>query len=69
MHNPLNLMTALAGIKRHFIGGFGTAKYRDDSKYKPHQGKQECARRVENADRLFFKDTQTGRNPYTRTRG
>lgn len=64
----LALLAELNTRRRVFIGGFRAAKYRDESKYKPHQGKQEMARRVDNADRLFFKDTQTGRNPYARTR-
>lgn len=47
----LALLAELNTRRRVFIGGFRSAKYRSESKYKPHQGKQEMARRVSQAAR------------------
>lgn len=47
----LALLAELNTRRRVFIGGFRSAKYRSESKYKPHQGKRETARRVSQASR------------------
>ncbi len=53
--NPLEKMKALGEIKEYKSRGHGgkhrpkgrwLGHYRNNSKYQPHQGKQECARRV-----------------------
>ena len=52
----MNVEKALAGIRRHFIGGFRTRSARaGKSKYMPHLGAKERARHAGKPDGLMHR--------------
>jgi hypothetical protein len=52
MSNRYSIVESLAAIRRHFIGGYRSRSHPlnlKKSKYTPHQGEQEKARRLRQA--------------------
>lgn len=46
---------ALMGIKRRFIGAYGSRRYRSESKYMPHQGAKQRAKYAKLAAKMAAK--------------